>query len=168
MGASTDVLFLALLTFCIFATNKACYLTSDGISITLDTAAIFSHKKETHMYSSMWSLKENSKPSSAFFILLLIAGDVEYNPGPYDSAELQNLLDSRGIKLFHLNVCDLFSKISEILLFLQNTSKVDFLLLSETHITKSCYSNNESLYAVPGYTFIHRQRNKGKGGRVGA
>ena len=108
------------------------------------------------------------KLSSAFFILLLIAGDVEYNPEPYDSAELNNLLDSRGIKLFHLNVCGLFSKISKILLLLQNTSKVDFLLLSETHITKSCYSNNESLYAVPGYTFIHRQRNKGKGGRVGA
>ena len=51
---------------------------------------------------------------------------------------------------------------------LQNTSKVDFLLLSETLITKSCYSNNKSLYAVPGYTFIHYERNKGKGGGVGA
>ena len=77
------------------------------------------------------------KLSSAFFILLLIAGDVEYNTGPHDSAELKNLLDFRGIKLFYLNVCGLFSKISEILLLLQNTSKVDFLLLSETHITKS-------------------------------
>ena len=101
-------------------------------------------------------------------ILLLVAGDVENNPGPYDSAELKNLLDSAGIKLFHLNVCGLFSKILEILLLLQNTSKVDFLLLSETHITKRRYSNNESPYAVPAYTFIHRERNKGKGGRVGA
>ena len=113
------------------------------------------------MYSSIWSLQENSKPSPAFFILSLILGDVEYNPGLYDSAELENLLDSRRIKLFHLNVCGLFSKISEILLLLQNTLKVDFLLLSETHITKSCHS-------IPGYTFIRCERNKGKGGGVGA
>ena len=49
---------------------------------------------------------------------------------------------------------------------LDRSNRIDILSLSETHITKGGYDDNNSLFAVDGYKFIKCNRKKGQGGGV--
>ena len=85
--------------------------------------------------------------SKVKFLLLLI-GDIELNPGPANSQqipELKLIFSQRGVKIFHLNVCGLLSKINEISLFLNEHKHTDFLTLSETHINPDRYDAVDGL-----------------------
>ena len=50
---------------------------------------------------------------------------------------------------------------------LDRHSSIDILALTETHIIDGQYDDNDSLFKIPGYQFIKRNRKDGKGGGVG-
>ena len=121
--------------------------------------------------SSLWVNKVNKSSFSQtherthqyIFLILLLAGDVETDPGP----GLENLSDLRGGKFFHQNVRGLLQNIDKVEILLKDYSKIDILTISETHINSSSYNDNMELYRIPGYTFINRNRRKGRSGGVG-
>ena len=73
----------------------------------------------------------------------------------------ENILNGKGIHLFHQNIWGLFSKEGLFEEFLNRSKDIDILTLSETHIDPT-ESNN--LYN--GFSFENKPRNSGKGGGV--
>lgn len=82
-------------------------------------------------------------------------------PGP---AILRNICQMRGIKIAHLNVQGLATSFNGLCDLLGSNPEIDILTLSETHLSKNTY--NDHLYYISGYTFVKRNRTKGKGGGV--
>ena len=95
-------------------------------------------------------------------ILLLLCGDVEIRPGP-----VGDIFTKRGLKIFHQNVQGLLSNIDKVQVLLKKFPVIDILTLSETHINTNTHNDNAALYHIPGYTFLHRNREKGTWGGVG-
>lgn len=94
-------------------------------------------------------------------LLLLLSGSVEINPGPSSTSDqLNDLLNSKGIKFIHQNIRGLYGK-REILQTLFNSQKC-VVTLSETHIT----SNDSHLFEMQGFHFISKNRQVGEGGGV--
>lgn len=60
----------------------------------------------------------------------------------------------------------LLANIDQIAILLHDFKNMDILTLSEVHININTYNDNADLYYIPGYTFIYRNRKKGKGGGV--
>ena len=87
-ASSVDVLLFALIIFATFNIKKASYISSDGISCTLSTEEVYCDKFDTHICSSLWIVKKNCilptkyLSKSLLTILLIIAGDIEIQPGP--------------------------------------------------------------------------------------
>ena len=114
-----------------------------------------------HIYSTLWTncRKLNIKLShhSCALILLLIAGDIESQPGPS-----QQLFKNKGMHILHQNIRGLLGKFTQIQAFMDMNRNIEILTLSETHI--SDFDNNDDLYALPGYAFLSRSRTTGFGG----
>ena len=96
--------------------------------------------------------------------LLLLCGDIEIQPGP-NNVEVTELMANPVIKVLHKNVRGLFANFEKIEIFLINFKNTDILTLSETHI--NTHNNISDSYFISGYTFLHRERKKAKGGGVG-
>ena len=77
--------------------------------------------------------------------------------------KLSTLLDQGGLKIFNQNVRGLFSNRLYLTELFQNFKGIDILALSETHITEQ---DPESLFEIPGYTFVSNYRKTGKGSGV--
>ena len=126
---------------------------------------------DSFLYSSLWVYKQNMnvltwrKFSLAWFIQIL-SGDVELNPGPNpvnNLTKLQDLCSKKGLKLLHQNTRGLegsFDELKNILL----RNKIDIFGLTEIFVNEIL---PESMFSIPGYTFIRIDRNSGSGGRVG-
>ena len=95
-------------------------------------------------------------------MLLLLGGDVERCPGPSNIG----LLNKRGIKMFHLNVRGLHSNIDLLEKFIYDHNGMDIIGLTETHIQTNSDIDNASLYDIPGYSFVKKNRHKGLDGGV--
>ena len=124
------------------------------------------------LFSSVWVNRNKSITKLSNFYsrndfvctLLLLCGDIEIQPGP-NNVEVTELMANRGIKVLHQNVRGLFANFEKIEIFLTNFKNTDILTLSETHI--NTHNNISDLYFIPGYTFLHHERKKSKGGGVG-
>ena len=168
----TDVFCMAVFVvsfLCYFAVFNPQMLQPDGLSITIYKAKCQQGIKEMITCSSLLISRcqrsqVSARRKSLFIILLLVCGDIESCPGP------QNISDfcaQKGLKFVHQNIRGLLNNFSLLETFVNTAnSKIDILSLSETHITNSDFMDNESLYSLPGYTFINRNRKSGKGGGV--
>ena len=67
------------------------------------------------------------------------------------------------MKVENQNVRGLGSNSEHVLGLLQSSNGIDVLSLSETHL---CNQDTESLFYIPGYEFINKPRQTGKGGGV--
>ena len=70
-----------------------------------------------------------------------------------------------GLKLYHLNICSLYSKIDEIrsIYIKYNSSQVSLLGFSETHL---CGKIDNGKINIPGYQLFHNDRDSRSGGGV--
>ena len=159
-----DALCLIIIFFTLLQENRACFLTSDGTSDTLNVQAIFADKKESFIDGSLWNNGRKYRLKSSFILSLVLAGDVELNPGPRQVPELDQLFPSKGFKIFHLNVCGLHAHLELITEFLTERKNTDILTLSETHTQDT---DNFLVFDIPEFTFIGKSRKSGKGGGVG-
>ena len=102
---------------------------------------------------------------SYMFMLLLLSGDIEICPGP------QNTLSdfySRRFKIGHQNVRGILSNHHLLESFINKAeSKLDVICVFETQIKDGDICDNSSLYSLPGYVFLQRNKNVGTGGAVG-
>ena len=159
-----DALCLIIIFFTLLQENRACYLTSDGISNTLNVQAIFVDKKESFIDDSLWNNGRKCRLKSSFILLLMLAGDIELNPGPRQVPELDQLFSCKGFKIFYQNVCGLHAHLELITDFLTERKNKDILTLSTTHTQDT---DNFLVFDIPGFTFIGKSRRSGKGGGVG-
>ena len=156
------LLFAIFLSLCV---RKFCFLTPDGISITF-CKDDFGDYKETYAFSSLYVKKntyfESSRRCSSYgIVLLILCGDIEYNPGP-----VSDLFSQKGTKIVHQNVRGLFNNLSNLTCFIDENKNVDIITLSETHIRNDSHLDNNNLYKIEGYKFVNRNRTKGFGGGV--
>ena len=168
-----DVLPIARLLcglFLCFMVRKKFVFGSDVIGLCLNHHELL--PEDTNITtSSLWvnkvkkSLLLRTPRYSHLCLILLLAGDVETDPGPVP--ELKNLSSLGGGKFFHQNVRGLLQNIDKVKILLKDYPKIDILTISETHINSNSYNDNIELYKIPGYTFINRNRRKGKSGGVG-
>ena len=99
-------------------------------------------------------------------MLLLLGGDIEICPGPQNT--LSDFCNSRGFKIVHQNVRGILSNHQLFESFVNKTeSKIDMICVSETHIKDGDICDNSSLYSLPGYVFLQRNRNVGISGSAG-
>ena len=163
-----DVFMLALFFCCsMFLIKKVFYVTSDGFSITLGYEDdIYTLQYPSFGFSSLFASRKkfvyiNKSHKTCLMLMIILCGDIETLPGPSTNPiELTRLLDSKGIHLFHQNICGLFYKKALVEEFLNRSNKIDILTLSETHIDPSEVENlqpdEESVYDIPGYTFVNK------------
>ena len=170
MAVGADVLKLPFACIVILSIKKPCFTKADSVCYVVipgDTSLA----DESFIYSSIWQYSQE-KPlfiRKKFFLkmILLLAGDVEICPGPVTTRfipELQKLLNNRGMSLFHLNIQELMSSKHHIEEMLQNFENINFLSLSETHLS----TDDATLTDIPGFSFVNRNRTTGKGGGVAA
>ena len=170
-----DVIRLAKLfcgiLFC-FTVRKKYYCSSDVLGLCFN-ARVLLPEEYNPITSCLWVNKANKLLPSRFWtknyicLLLLLAGDIETDPGPM-LPDLEMLCNQRGGKFFHQNVNGLLTNIDKVKLLLKDFPAIDILSLSETHIKSCTYNDNTDLYKIPVYTFINRNRKKGKSGGVTA
>ena len=90
--------------------------------------------------------------------LIWLSGDVELNPGYVNIEDIRN---TRGLKIGHLNVRSLRNKVDMVRLELTKESSFDVLTLSETWLDVSV-SNSE--VHMPGYSCMRKDRSNNKSG----
>ena len=97
----------------------------------------------------------------------MMCGDIETCPGPNGRhiPEMESLLTNKGLTIFHQNVRGLCSNIDYITEPLHSFPNIHILTLSETHIS---VEDSEPMFEIPGYSFVSKHRENGKGGGVAA
>ena len=116
--------------------------------------------------------------SNSFFrILLLLSGDIEVNPGPFQySSNNQKgmpntsingsgtkefeVLNKRGLHFIHININSILPKIEE-LRHICNSTKISIIGISETKLDNSITSEEIS---ITGYDILRTDRNRNGGG----
>ena len=144
--------------------KEKCFVKPDGISITLNEND-YGEIGENYIYSSLFSNKSYQfKPKRRYmlFLLLLVCGDIESQPGPYRNIpELKGLCSQKGLKICHQNIRGLQGKFDEVSQILNN-NKIEIFFLSELFL-----NNINSKFIIPGYEFLRKDRKTGSGGGVG-
>ena len=103
---------------------------------------------------------------SYLFMLLLLGGDIEICPGPQN--KLSDFCNSRKFKIVHQNIRSILSNHHLPESFVNKTeSKIGVFCVSEAHIKDVDICGNSSLYSLPGYVFLWRNRNVGTRRAVG-
>ena len=170
MAIIADVFCIVAIFFVCFQVKKPCYITEDGISLTLNEEKAIGIR-ENFSISSLWIL--HSKKNSLFMLksrktivllFLILCGDIESCPGPttHNIPEINTITSTRGMHFFHQNVRGLLGNIDYIRDLLETYKNIDIFSLSETHIT----TEPNALFDIPGYSFINKNRTTGKGGGV--
>ena len=92
-------------------------------------------------------------PGSPWFLLLVLCGDVEVNPGPTGGYHHPSRRCDKvtPFTIIHLNICSLLGHLDQVTEFAATTSP-DMLALSETWLHSSVH---DSVLTIPGCT-IHR------------
>ena len=189
MAAKRADVFMPLLLTLIFATflvKRESFCTPDGISITLYELDLF--EGETFIHSTLYITKKSHyfrpRSKSLFCLLLLICGDIEQCPGPYNGLtdNVQQFCRTKGLNIFNLNIRGLqgsFDELKSLLL----TSQIDIFALNEIFVNTddedenvnntrneiflSSYKTDTEQFEIQGYDFIYKSRDKGTGGGVG-
>ena len=78
-----------------------------------------------------------------FKILVMFAESVELLPDAdhRNDSEMNSLMSSRSIKLFHLNICGFATPLFRVVAFFHEFEKIDIFTLSETHIVTDAYDD---------------------------
>ena len=97
-------------------------------------------------------------------LCFLFCGNVVSCPETFRN-KMASFSKQRGLKIVHQNIRGLQSNFN-LLCELVERNDFDIITLSETHLLNSSYNDNNSLFEIPNYTFIKRNRNNGKGGGV--
>ena len=179
MAACSTVLSTLFIFVLNLQVKRSSFVDSDFIGLTLlgneNDEVIHG---ETFTCSSLFQVRGGkfcfrirSSRQSFFNILILMCGDVQSCPGPGNCTrniqELDSLIKTRGIKIFHQNARGLSGNYGHVAELLQSFPGLHILSLSETHI-EARSSQEEGVFDIPGYSFISRPRKSGKGGGVGA
>ncbi|XP_057296299.1 uncharacterized protein LOC130625264 [Hydractinia symbiolongicarpus] len=169
MAAQKAAAFVAALLFVVLLLQKRFYLCSNenyslyfksGMDIVESSgicnieSCFFTSLNKTRVYFS--------RRSRWLFVLLLLSGDVEKCPGPNATDEIREFTNAKGMNMFHLNVRGLWANFAEISNIVINNRKIDIFSLTEIHTG----DEPEDMFAINGYTFIHKSRKFGKGGGV--
>ena len=118
MAERKDVSRCALVVIFIilnFMVKQKCFVKPDGISITFNVEDI-GELSENFYYSSLFCYKScyfKPKKHYVLFLLLLVCGDIESQPGPYHNIpELKNVL-GLGWAFFNFvpNLCVCYKRI---------------------------------------------------------
>ena len=144
----------------VFCIKQKCFITNDGISVTflLENGV---KQNETFSYSTLFvTRRKYDYPKTSFALFMLLAGDVEVNPGPSLYENINFHSSTKGLKLFHLNIRSLHAKFDEVREILLSCKKVDIFGFTETFLTDT------TSYEIPGFTLITRNRTSGSGGGV--
>ena len=164
----SPLLLMFLLVMVIFCIKRKSFCTSDGISITL--LKIDNFERETYTVSSLFVQKKticlSFKRKSVALMLLMLCGDIEICPGPSVNPIMDRLLNAKGVNLCHQNIRGLLTNFAKVESLIGIYNNMDILTLSETHITSHAGNDNNSLYEIPGYKFISKNRSNGKCGGV--
>lgn len=157
------VLVKILLIFCIkgplFNTNSVCYSFINVEEIErLDV-------QPKLVYDSLFILQQKKslflQARISMHLLLLLSGDIETCPGP----TFAEFTDMRGMKIIHQNIRGLLHNFAEFNVVLEKYKNIDIITLSETHTTQQ---DEESIFSIPGFTFVSKPRVNGPGGGVAA
>ena len=161
MAKRTDVFLLVAIIFVSFYIHQKRFITPDGISLTLWKEDL-GNSKETFICSTFWINKKFISPTSSkgclSIFLHVLCGDIETCPGPTDN--MTNLMNMKGIKIFHQNIRGLLSNLANLTAVFEKYKNIDILTLSETHITSGSFSDKDELYNIPGYKFEKLNRKK--------
>ena len=120
--------------------------------------------KKSFIDGSLWNNGRKYQLKSSFILLLVLAGDIELNPGPRQVPELDQLFSCKGFEIFHQNVRGLHAHLELISEFLTERKNPEILTLSEIHTRDT---ENFLEFDIPGFTFIGTSRKNGKGGGIG-
>ena len=169
----TDVFLSALVILIFYASfivRKPSFQQPDGISLTLYVEDMCRYD-ESFIYSSLFCYRKvfpnvRTSRKTLTLILLLMCGDVESCPGPESNDCMKTITSMRGIKLFHQNIRSLFHNFTNLSVIFERYKGIDIMTLSETHITSDTFNDDDTLYQIPGYNFIKRNRQTGPGGGV--
>lgn len=152
------------------------FVTTDSTGLSIEGKELLCGR-ETLILSSLWNTRGGKFSFTVrctrvglLVLLLLLCGDVERCPGPFNRncsrniPELNTLLQKRGIKVLHQNVRGLFTNMAYIADIFESFRGIDILSLSETHIDQKHDNMPLRLFDIQGYSFISRPRPDGKGG----
>ena len=160
MAARTDVFCLCLVMLVIMLSTSSAKLLLEIEFIYQEQVVYLYLEKTFFTYTDVEFQNYQGKLRCLCCFLLL--GDIESCPGPNIQNDLQGLSSMRGIKLIHQNIRGLFGK-RDILQTLFTSDKSKFIVtLSETHKTPT----NLELFKMPGFQFIHKDRQNCEGGGV--
>ena len=159
------VILSALAIFSAVNIKKAWFITSDGISITLNVRELYEDCSETYITSSVWIIKKNCfqptrvVPKNLLVLLLLAAGDVETQPGP---SSLHSFTRKRGFKILHQNINGMRSKMDSVKILLDKKN-IHLFGFTESHADASV---TDSELSVDGYRVERKDRETGSHGGV--
>ena len=169
MAALTAYVFCSLLQIFLilvaFVVTSCCFCQPHGISITLLEENVYC--TGNFICSSLFAIKVHEKyvyqrKRSFLCLLLLMSGDVKKFPGPTES-NIQDLLNQKGLKVFHQNIRGLFDNIAKLSTFLDTHENTHIFSLTGTHINNSI---PKQLFKIPEYNLINKNRDFGTHGGV--
>jgi hypothetical protein len=148
--------------------KQRAFIQPDGISSMKED--LYTGKENFYIlalfvYKNSHNFGLNCQKKSLIFVLLLLCGDVETQPGPSSLSreQFQQFVSSKGLKIGHQNIRALVSNFHMLQEFVVSHPKIDIITLSQTHLTKA---NGDTSCELDGYTFVHLDRDRGKGGGV--
>ena len=137
--------------------KRKCFSTDD-----VEIGESFMGRKNFYYSSSLATKRKCDFSNFSFGILMMLAGDIELNPGPSIHHDINEHCSTKGLKMFHLNIRSIYGKFDEIRDILLSCNKIDIFGLTETILA----DNDTANYEVPGFTLIKRNRKSGPGGGV--
>ena len=100
---------------------------------------------------ALLKVKFTNNSNYAFFkIILMLAGDVELNPGPSQNSTLYNPFKTKGLHFVHLNINSIFQKIDELRAISKN-SNATVIGVTESKLDSSIL---DSEIEIEGYVFF--------------
>ena len=159
-GRSTVMLLLIFLLFGLFNLRQTVDFTKEN-----EIDIVYSVSVAKKLYGCTLQRNMNKQKlyrNMLLYFLIMLCGDVESCPGP----GLNDVCNIKGLKLCHLNIQGLSTSHEGLCEVLTSNPELDIITLSETHLSTNLTGIPELLYGIPGFTFIFRNRENGKGGGV--
>ena len=122
----------------IHATRSNCYYEDGGYG----TFIIYTQSSSTiSRNDSKAKLVKSSHSAVLYYLLniLLLSGDIQFNPGPEGSSSpvFNFNLPKKGLNCVHLNVRSLYNKLDELRCVTERNPNIDILCVSETWLDES-------------------------------
>ena len=169
VGYRADVLWLLIVILDVFFIKKVIYVSPEVVTTTFTSRRFELLEDSSNLVMNLWIHRKccsftNQKyfKRGLLLLLLLLAGDVEVQPGPTYS-DLGELLSHKGFSVLHQNIRGLDGKKDLLADMLFQHKNVNILSLSETFL-----STHHNDCEIGGYIFEQKNRKNAKGGGVAA